>query len=61
MKVEIKRWKNEDYGVELTAENEPDNSILERFWEKGIKINAITRRGGNSSLQLTIIADLIGR
>lgn len=41
MKVEIKRWKNEPFGIELTAETPEERTIIKRFNEGGIKINAI--------------------
>lgn len=53
MKVEIKKIKDEVFGIELISEDN-ENDILERFWIGGLKINV----RGHNSLQLTF-ADLI--
>ena len=55
MKIEKKRWQDEIFGIELTAENEEECKILNRFWESGVKVNAVTRRSNNTSLQLTFL------
>lgn len=60
MKAELVS-RNEVFGVELTAEGKEDDKALRRFWEGGVKVNAVTERpDGRSSLQLTF-ADLIGK
>jgi len=61
MKAKLVSSRNEVFGIELTAENEEEDKALRRFWEGGVRINAITQRPHNeSSLQLTF-ADLIGK
>jgi len=58
MKVDIKS-NEEVWGVELTAECELEDKILTRFWNGGLKVNALTPRPYSaSSLQLTF-SDLI--
>ena len=59
MKIGKSLFKDETFGVVLTAENKEEDKLLQRFWEGGIKLNAITIRGTNNSLQLTF-ADLMG-
>ena len=63
MKVEIKRSslpndRGEPFGIELTAETEEEEIILNRFWDGGIKQNALCNSG--QRLQLTF-KDLIGK
>jgi hypothetical protein len=59
MKAELKSYDDEVFGIELTAESEGEDKALRRFWDGGVKINAITcRRNNESSLQLTF-ADLL--
>ena len=42
MKVSKREYDKELYGIELIAENEEDKVIIRRFWDGGIKVNAIT-------------------
>lgn len=57
MKVEIKERDNEVFGIDLTAENEFEQDIIQRFWNGGIKISGITN---SDTLHLTF-KDLIDK
>uniref|UniRef100_A0A6M3LDU0 Uncharacterized protein n=1 Tax=viral metagenome TaxID=1070528 RepID=A0A6M3LDU0_9ZZZZ len=50
--------QNKPFGIELTAETEEEETILNRFWYGGIKQNALCNSG--QRLQLTF-KDLIGK
>ena len=55
MKVEIIKYNNEIIGANLLAEIADERYIIQEFWKRGIKVNAIT----NSSLLHLTFADLI--
>lgn len=47
-------------GINLIAEDELDEHILERFWDGGLKANSYWKRPINSQMQVTF-RDLIGK
>jgi hypothetical protein len=46
------------YGIELIASSPKDREIIKRFWQGGVKINAVTN--GDERIEFTF-ADLIGK
>lgn len=57
MKVKIRRYNDEILGIDLISENKVEQDIVQRFWEGGIKINAIMN---SSDLGLTF-KDLVDK
>jgi len=42
MKVEMKEYNNEVFGIDLIVEDPNEQDIVQRFWNGGVKINGIT-------------------
>lgn len=50
----------DDFGIELTAEDERDDKMLRRLWHQGVQVHAITERKNNSSLGISPLAPPVG-